>query len=420
MNYAKYSKLGYITSFSAINYVQALLSAAVTFMLAHYLTLEDFAAYRFGLICLGIVSVIGLFSAEKSLLIEIMHTKRTEAALRAFWVLRAAIAVVIAVLVNAWIWLRYDDGSIAIALIFSIAGVLVALRSPGWFDFAGRLRQHAVLLLGERAAFALAMGGLILMLGGSVPVMWIGAVLIATSVLMIVAELKVILPNIDRTAFRAGGIRLADLYVRYHWIWYLAISNLMMTSIGQLVLDDRAQRVELAYLGLAMQFANILRLFMQQITRLRGAGIAQVTDGSTPPAKVRKSFVRDIVRILALGAVFALVYGLVAQVLIIQFFGERYAPSVPICWVLSAWTLVLGVGLLTNRYVIGLRLQQYAFGFGLFWGVTSLVLIFQLAGTAGAFGYACILLGCHAGSVLCQIATVLIALSRRGRDAMPL
>ncbi|MDC0499755.1 hypothetical protein OAN58_02665, partial [Paracoccaceae bacterium] len=67
------------------------------------------------------------------------------------------------------------------------------------------------------------------------------------------------------------------------------------------------------------------------------------------------------------------------------------------------WIVVLGLGLNVNRYIIGLGLQKQAFMSGLFWGIVSITLTYFLAPMYGALGYAFILLGCHAGSVMFQV-----------------
>ena len=422
MSYELYNRWRYALSYSAINYTQAGVAALITFILADLLTVQDFGEYRFGITCLSIISVVGLFGAEKGMVIDLVHNRKERPTIFGFWVLRLTISVMAVALLVGWVAISENDQSNAsIALVYSIAGLGMALRSPGWFDFRRALRQHAMLLLMERSMFLVIALLLLYSSSGYTSAFSLGVVAIITVLFQLVVEILIInrVVCLSETKWLDFRNFIVDLFARYQWVWYLSLSNLLMTSVGQLVLYQRGSGLDLAYLGLALQFAAIARLFVQQVIRLQGPSIAMATNADTKKSDMFRHMRKTIVRIGIGGLIMALCIGIVAQIILTKFFDGNYIPTIPIVWILMIWVQILGIGIAINRYLIAKGLQKFAFYAGMFWGIISIVIIYKIAPSQGAFGYSAVLVSCHGASVLSQFLILLLKSDSRNREVVP-
>ncbi|MDC0499754.1 hypothetical protein OAN58_02660, partial [Paracoccaceae bacterium] len=273
MNFDLYKSWRYIASYSALNYLQASAAMLLTLMLASFLTVETFAEYRVGITVFSIVSVAGLYGAEKGLLIDLVHRETECLTIFAYFVVRLFVAFGSVAVVTLFM---VPSGALEIVVLFGCIGVLAALRSPGWFDYRMRLRQHAVILFADRTIFATLAASAILVLRSDLGAFELGVMALVATSLTLVVELVILSRFVKETVPSVGQVHkeAKGIFQRHSWVWFLALSNMLMTSLGQLVLFARGGSNEIAYLGIALQFAMVLRLFMQQVVRLRGPTIA--------------------------------------------------------------------------------------------------------------------------------------------------
>lgn len=404
MAYEKYQNLRYITSFSIINYIQAGATFLLTLLLARFVSVSVFGDYRFGMVVLSIVSVTGLYGAEKGLLIDLIHRKKEAVTLAAYYLIRTFVAACAAGAVVFYAVSTKNHYQAVIACIFAVAAIPMALRSAGWFEYRERLRQHAFIIMLDKAMLLLVVGVILACGDWHLNASMLGVLTLGTVAATFALELGVVFPRVDWSgvSIRPVAIELRSMLCRYGWVWLLALSNMLMTSIGQLVLYSRGGKSELAYFALALQFASVSRLFMRQVTQLQGASIAVKTGQTTNRRDLARHLIRAVRTVGIGGGGLSLVTASAAAIIIYSFFAEKYLPALTAVWILHAWVIVLGIGLNVNRYVIGLGLQKIAFFTSLFWAVICICATYMLAPQYGATGYACALFLCHAGSVISQ------------------
>lgn len=406
MSYHIYNRWRYVFSFSAIGYVQAGVAALITFLLADFLSVDVFGEYRFGITCLSIISVVGLFGAEKGLLVDLVQKPKKTSTILAFWALRIVVSVLGLLLLLAWLY--FGDGAdsdLLVAVVYGIAGMAMSLRASAWFDYQKRMRQHSLLLLLERMSFLFLLLALLYWYEGVLTALTIGILAIITITVQLLVEVLLIFNSILRNERPSWvDIKLCsfDIFRRYQWVWYLSLANLLMTSIGQLVLYQRTSVTELAYLGLALQFAAIARLFVQQTVRLQAPSIAKDTNIDTGRDELFNHLKRTLVRIASGGVILAIFIGFASEYILKNFFNGQYTPSISIVWVFMVWVQVLAVGMVINRYIISKGLQKHAFFVGLFFGLLCIAFTYELASEYGALGYSLVLICCHGASVLGQ------------------
>lgn len=402
MAYELYRNWRYVASYSSLNYLQAGASFLLTMLVADFLTVSEFSDYRFGLVILSIVSVAGLYGADRGLLVDLIHKKDEKLTVVSYFFIRVVVSLSAAFLVILYVYLTEAASKVLIAVMFSVAAVFMALRSPGWFDFMERLRQHAAILFVER---------LLLVLGAVAAIGWwyldavtLGLMTVASVLITLLVELIIMLRRVDLSELKIKRLlhETMDILNRYSWVWLLTLSNMLMTSFGQMVLYSRGGQNELAYLGLALQFSAVARLFMQQVVRLHGASIAVKTDETQDRKELMGHMARTIGIVVLGGIALFVIIGCIATIILSVFFDKKYMAAIPTVWTLGLWVIVLGVGLNVNRYIIGLGLQKAVFFASALWGSVSIILTYLLAPEYGALGFAFVLLGCHAASVLSQ------------------
>lgn len=396
----------YALSFSVINYAQAFISFLITFYLARATGVKIFGDYRLGMTCMNIVSVAGLYGADTALVNDLVQGRPTGPTVINYSVVRLVFGLASTIAVSLWAWYAYHaEPASAFIPIYALGGIAIGLSLEGWFDYAGYLRRHATLLFLERVLFLVGCFALILM-AGKPTAMVLGAIALLTRMALLSVEYG--------TAFRGGvsGVRrniskpvIVSILSRHQWLWYASLANLLRTNVSQLVLDFTSGREQIAYFGLAMQLIMLVRLMQEQAMRLLAPSIATATvpDGDLKVAA--RTFRQAALRIGGGSMVAALLVVVAGNVVIDHLFPD-FAPAKPAMLVLALWVSIRGVGLVSNRFLIGFGMQRVAFDNTIVSGVLALVLTFVLAPHYGAVGVAVAFGVSHALSIAGQAFSI--------------
>ena len=408
MNFNKYLSIRYILTFSGLNYFQAALSFGTSLLLARMLGSELYGYYSFGLVFNTTLFILVQFGMDKTLVRDLVQGKRVEHLLWAATYFKIALSALGLGVVAFWAFgvSNASADKVYIALLFALSGCIYGISPRAWFDYTGQIKYHAILMLLERLLFAI--GAVILLFYYNQPeiIIHVALVLLGGRVVMSLLEWRYVFQTLRPVKIRALRYTLTQLAFKNVWVWMAAVSNLFMTHVNQFLLDMHMGTTQLGYYGLAFQLIMLVQLVQSQVLRLATPSIAETVKTATRMVVLRK-YRWDILLCLTMTNIILIPVYWVSPWLIDFLVGAEYAGALPIFRVLCFWSLVYGVALINNQYLLSYHLQKPYFYTTLIFGCMSLIMAYHFIQMFGGVGAALSLLLAHAGSVAVQSILVI-------------
>jgi len=403
MNFNKYLTIGNILRFSSLSYLQAGISFLVAILLARHLGPDLYGMYTYGIVFNTSLFILIQFGLDKTLVRDLVQKENPAAyLLAACWIkFLLVIAGLSILLVWGFLMAAHQPDKVAIAVLFGISGCLFGLSPRAWFDYIGKIQLHASLLLLERI---LSLGGVGYLLFWAQPtalVVKVGIVLLVGRLLLAIFEWSYVYARIPKISFQKVRQLIRPLLLENAWVWLAAINNLLMTNANQIILDQKAGAEALGFYGFALQLIMLVQLMQGQLLRLATPSIAQTVQQHKGKKRFRK-YLKDIGLCLGLTLVLLIPVYFLAPHFIGWLGGRDYDGALPVLRVLCIWSIVYGIALINNQYLLSFHLQKVFFWITLIFGLLSIGLVFYFIPIYGTVGAAFSLLVSHSGSVLVQ------------------
>ncbi len=357
------------------------------------------------------VSQIGRFGSEKTLVRDLVQLKENS---KEYFVstslARISLTGVCAIAVILYAFLCYEDNiKIYVACTFCVLASIINASTRAWFDVNGRLQQHAIITLVERTIFVSSIV-VAIYLGNSTALLLFVLIYcfvrIASNLLQWKLIFKDLVPGLRNT--RPSIIYLVK---KNKWIWLAAIGGMLLIQGNQLLVESRLGVAELAVFMFAFQILQLVGILQNQILRLSTpqiATVAKLTD--------HKDRLHFYLRITLLSVATSLLILLPTYFLvpyfIDYFLSVDYIQSIPIFNILLIYSLIRGLSLINEQFIIALRLEFTYFGLYIFFGVLSILLSLYLVEYYGGVGVAMAIAICQGGSLCVQSIVTRLYLKR--------
>lgn len=413
MNFNKYLSLRNILAFSSLNYIQAALSFVISMVLARVLGAELYGYYTYGIVFNTTVFILVQFGLDKTLVRDLVQKRNVDHLIWASSFLKLGLSVLALVGVVIWSIGFSEESALKayIAILFTASGVVYGISPRAWFDYTGQIQQHARLMLFERVFFFLGTLSILFLYEAEHVVWMIAVVLLIGRFLMSLMEWRYVRRTVRRVRFKYLRRPIRDMVFRNSWVWLAALSNLCMTHVNQFVLDAKLGTDQLGYYGLAFQLIMLVQLLQSQVLRLATPSIAQTVNTGSG-REIQLKYRRDMLLCIGVTVMMLVPIYYASPWLIKLLVGSEYLGALPVLRVLCFWSLVYGVALINNQYLLSFHLQRPYFYTTLFFGAVSLYLADSFIGYFGLLGAALSLLISHAGSVAVQSIMVIFQIHK--------
>lgn len=403
-------KLRLASSFVLLNYAQAGLSLVTTWFLALQFGKEQFGVYALGLVVGGIITIVGSFAEDKTLVRDLISAHEPSAVLIHSTVLRFALTATATFGLTLYLLSEHDLAEAKLLIACGIAGALLAITPRAWFDCRQKMSTHALLQFLERFGFASAIFTLWLFGALSLPTavfsLFVCRVALLSSQFLLARKLGLSANvHVDWSAILQLAKGSAPVYVA-------SIGNLLMSHVNQVILATQLGNAQIAAYGLAMQIVAVVLLLQGQVLRLVAPSIAHATLENAHKARLKKllhycgaALVASCcltIPMLALSAT------LLPEVLPNQYLSILLPLRILLCWVTA-----LGPGLIVNQFLICERCSLAYATIAIASGAFSLGLSWVAIPTLGATGAAVSLLVAHSISMLTQFLWLLKSWRRK-------
>ena len=408
LDYKKYLNFKYIVTFSSLNYLQSGISFLVSILLARELGKQDFGYFSYGLIFANTISTLMQFGTDRTLVRDLVQLKDPPVVLcSAAWVWFALGSIItLGATVWAVLFSNLDYTAALIVAACSCLGFVRGMSVMPWFDYKGKANYHSIIMLVDRVLFLCFTVVLIFFLKNEKAVIYVSFAQLATRILALSMEWRFVLKS-TKLNFKPVYETIKKIINDNVWVWLAGIGNLLMTQANQLILNEKFGAEELANYGLAIQVIAIIRLLQTQLQRLTVPSIASVTADTNDANEILRKLSRfcGLTFLLSLGIILPAYF--LTPFVIEKFIGVQYLSAIPVLNVLYAWSLLYGVAIIINQFLIGLRLQRFFFVSTAVFGLLSLVLAEFFVDRYKAMGAAISLLIAHFCSVVFQFSIVL-------------
>ena len=407
MEFSKYLSAKSIITYSGLNYFQSALSFFTSVLLARELGQTSYGYFVFGLVVSNTLCVLIQFGTDKTLVRDLVQKPNAQQLLFGASWLKLFFSIISLVGLLCWLWwapMSMEKG--AIVFLCSIGGFLLGLSPKAWFDLQGKIQYHAVIQLLDRIIFFSGSLFFLFVFRTDWVLVHIAACLLLGRVVMSWMEWAFIKQTTVAKNIWNVKPSLSFLWKSNLWVWFAAIGNLMMTNANQFLVDLKLGPAELGLFGLAMQLMVLVKLLQNQVLRLASPGIAQIVQHENP-GFILKQFFKDCLLSLGLTLVVLVPFFLLGPLFIRLTVGENFLEAVPVFNVLCLWTLIYGVALINNQYLLSFHLQQPYFITTIIFGLLSIYLAYIFIDWMGVIGAAWSLLIAHFGSILVQFILVI-------------
>ncbi len=418
MNFNKYLSIKSILAYSTLNYLQAGFSFAIALLLARKLGAEQYGYYTYGIVFNTTFFILIQYGLDKTLVRDLVQKSEEAATILISGTLLKLIITLLGVLLMV-IWGFVFGGDelkkVYIALLFGVSGSIYGIGPRAWFDFKGKIQNHAVFLFIERLIFFSGTIYLLFRGGEQAIILLVGWVLLIGRLIMSFFEWSFVVRTIEKPKWKSVKASLKPLIFQNSWVWLAAINNLIMTNANQLILDQQLGTKQLGYYGLAFQLIMLVQLMQGQVLRLTTPSIAEAVQ-KTKGWGILNKYRLDLLRCVGLTIAMLIPIYFLAPYLIEWLVGKDYAGALPVLRVLCFWSLVYGLALINNQYLLSYHLQKSFFSITLVFGLISIYLVYAFIPLYGVVGAALSLLTAHFGSVFVQSLMVLRKMHKNAKS----
>lgn len=414
MEFNKYLRPKYLITFSAVHYLQAGISFLVTILMARYLEKEAFGNFSYAMVFANTLYIVMQYGTDKTLVRDLVQLKHPEQVISAAGWLWLLMGMLLISCIAIWLFTWSGLGATAtiLVLLCVLLGFIRGLSPMPWFDFKGKANYHTILLLADRLLFLAAAVTFLFFYPNEKAVIYIALAQLSARLLTLALEWNFV-RSTCRLILKPSHSFIAGIIKDNTWVWLAAMGNLLMTQVNQLILNHAFGPEELAVYGFSFQVIMMIRLLQTQVLRLVSPSIAALTAKvAEQPAQVKRKLVQFCGLNAGLSVLIILPVYLLAPSLVGRFIGEAYLPAIPVLNILLGWSLLFGVAIIINQFLIGMRLQRFFFISTTLFGLLSLLLSVVLIHEFRAQGAALSLFAAHFCSVVFQLIIVLRKINR--------
>jgi O-antigen/teichoic acid export membrane protein len=408
LNYKKYLDLKYIFTFSSINYLQSGISFIISILLARQLGKEDFGYFSYGLVFANTISTLMQFGTEKTIIRDLVQLNKPDLIIwSATWIWFVFGTIISA---GTAIWSLFfsamDYKAAIIVAASSFLGFARGMTPAAWFDFKGKANYQSFILLIDRLLFFATAVVIIFFLKNEQAVIYVSFAQLITRIIALAIEWKFVIKT-SIHYLNPVYQTITQLIKNNVFVWLAGIGNLLMTQANQIILNEKFGPTELANYGLAIQIITIIRLLQMQLQRLTAPAIADITDKGNNPKSILNQLYKFCMLTFLLSIFLVIPAYFLTPFIIKTFIGQEYLSAVPTLNVLYAWSVLFGLAIIINQFLIGLHLQRFFFISTTIFGLMSLVLAELLTDKYKAMGAAVSLLIAHFCSVVFQLYVII-------------
>ncbi len=398
--------------YSGINYLQSIVAFLIPVVIVRLLGEEQFGHYSYGLIFFSTLTALSGFGIDRTLVRDLVQNKvNREGILFSNIAFKIGLALLLISLVVAWVFFFEENYIRKYVVTGSTVVALFYMPSPKeWYDFSGKLHQHALLTFLERLCF------LLLIITMTCVLEWrsiIGVVLLflGVRVLFLTVEWRIIWSEVQSGLVLIKG-SIKKIFQANSWIWLAVIGNLITTKYNQLFLDEKFGVEQLAHYAIALQIVQLVIVLQNQVLRLSTPYIFQQT-GERNASETLHSLFKMLGLALVMTMIVVLPVYFIAPLVIEPIFHVNAESVISALNILLIWVIVYGIAIVNNQFLIGLHLQRFFFIIALATGLLSIGFAQFFVSSYGTAGAALSLLITHFLSVMCQLAVVIFALKGR-------
>ena len=405
-NYKKYSSLRFFTKFSLINYAQSAMSFIVTFLIAKSVDVEFFGVYAFGLVVMNISSTVIQYGLQRTLVRDLVRTENPYSLVLASAILKIALVLIVLAptLIVVHSFIGNESYLFLVLCIALLGGVAGGLGTQAWFDYKGKLAEHAKITFHSRSAFLLISIPIILFSQDYEVPLRVISLFSLIRICLSLYEWQYFFSHQKKGELLVGS-QLLSLLGTNIFVWIAVVGNLFMSQFNQLILESIDGGKALGVYALAFQIIMVVRLLQYQIVRLVTPKIAVST--ARKHNNMLKQFFKDCCLGLSATMFVVVPVGFLCPLIIPFALGASYEDPVGVLYVLLVWLVIQGAGGIVTQYALSMNLQKKFCWYNLLFGSLSMILAWVLVPRFSAFGAAYSLLIAHSLSAIC-VAWVVI------------
>ena len=278
------------------------------------------------------------------------------------------------------------------------------------YDVWGKMQRHVIYFLSQKILYLLLIWSAFYFLKDNFSIFLIGAAAISSALFYLIIQHQWALKEMrfkSHQSFRMIAAAVKWL-LRENWlIWISALLGLAVIQINQLALKKYCGYAELGLYAAAWQFVIIGTILIDQISRVGRPAMARITMPGASGEVKRLFLYRYIAVMVGIITPPALMMVLLRNSIFKVLFKPEYGAAANILPMLSAYLLLLSIGMVFSQYILSVRLERLYFYSIMIGSILSYVLSHVFIPQYGIVGATWVLLLSHGASILCYIAGAL-------------
>ncbi len=389
-----------------LNYLQAAITFLLNLWVANLLGESGYGVLSMGLVAATLLSTVVNFGSDTTLVRDLTHSQARDDILLASITLRSIVSIVAVLGCVAWLALDPSmDGIFLPVLLCSLTGVATGLSPKGWYDFRYRMHTQAAIACFEKLLYGVLLVVFFYSKSFQASPLGVASCLLATRVLGFALQW-----GIASKSWSPSKTQLKEnvrwLFYENIWVFGAALGNVAAPYINQLALARQDGVEDLAQFFICFQIMAVVQLMQQLFARLLAPRIAEVTQDGSPVHMVRSRLIRFLgySSVASLSLIVPLFF--VGPYFIRFALPEEFHEGLGAFRILLMWCVAYGLGLVTNQFLICLRLNRYFFSLSVSKGVLAILLGQLLIPRFGGNGVAATLVICSTLFVALQVCLI--------------
>ena len=244
--------------YSIASYGSSILPFLTSLLLAKFYSKDEFGSFAYFLIGFNISSVLNQYGTDKTLIIDLSHSKNDIKTITQNIYFKGVLAIVIniAVLVVNILFYKLRVIELNMLQLGVLSGSIYAISPRQWFDYKKEHLKGALIILYDRIIYSSLSVFFILMSFSRISSL-LGFSWLLSRVFSLLMELKNII-KWKPSQYCLSKENLFVLLKSNFFVWLAAIGNIAMTQFNQLILGYKLGLSSLAIYALAFQIINIV------------------------------------------------------------------------------------------------------------------------------------------------------------------
>lgn len=349
------------------------------------------------------------FGTDQTLVRDLVQLNKPSLVISsAAWVWFAAGLIIVAA-VNTWIFFfsGAPQNTAILVLLCSLLGFTRGMTPAPWFDFKGKANYQSFIILVDRLLFLISAVVIVFYFRNEQVIINLAIVQLICRAVTLAAEWRFVAKTAT-IIIKPVYSFIKQLMAQNSWVWFAVIGNLLATQANQLILDHKFGKEELALYSFALQLLMIIRLLQSQVLRLLTPSIAAITkNGEADRVKIGKAILKFCMYMFLLSLCIILPTYFLAPYFISNFINKDFLAALPVLNIFYIWSVVFGIAIVINQFLIGFQLQRFYFICTISFGLVSLLLAWIFVDKYKAPGAALSVLITHICLVAFQLFIVL-------------